>query len=290
MTNEFHSQLEPLSVIRAIEANLVDGYRYLAGLMPGAEISEESDMVRVLTPLRQPTFNSILCARFGRGSTERRISCALEPLERRKLPGMWWIGPSTHPLDLGKRLASRGLFKTDTLSGMALDLRGPAQPPSVQPEPLELHISEARTADDLAAWARPFSEGFGIHKGTLDALAPLADAVLHRSGRTDVLSPETPAAHLARFFVGTIDDASVSSAMLFAGAGVAGLYGVATLTAYRNHGSATALVQAAMNEARAAGFRTCILHASPMAASLYRRLGFVEYCRLRTYTYIPPSV
>ena len=104
------------------------------------------------------------------------------------------------------------------------------------------------------------------------------------------MSPVTPPAHPARFFVGTIDDAPVSSAMLFAGAGVAGLYGVATLATHRNRGSATALVQATMKEARAAGFRTCILHASPMAVSLYRRLGFVEYCRLRTYTYMPPSV
>lgn len=48
-------------------------------------------------------------------------------------------------------------------------------------------------------------------------------------------------------------------------------------------GAAGALVRAALRDGREAGYRFCVLHSTAMAESLYRQLGFEEYCRLNVY-------
>jgi predicted GNAT family acetyltransferase len=58
--------------------------------------------------------------------------------------------------------------------------------------------------------------------------------------------------------------------------GVAGIYGVATTEQGRNRGLASLLTLTALNAAKQAGVTTAVLHSTPMARSLYRRLGFED--------------
>lgn len=285
MTAEFGGLLEPLSVIRAIEDNLVAWYRLLVRLLPDAAIIEEPDMVRTVVPIHHPVFNAILQARFAHGTTAKRIADAVEPLRQRGLPGMWWVGPSTHPIDLAARLPAFGFLPTDTLVGMAMDLHQAAWKKVVPTVSLEQTVTEATSASELLAWSLPFSDGFGMRADTLAALAPVASVVPSEAERR--VAGEAQRRPHMRFFLGRVGNEPVASAMLFVGAGVAGLYGVATVSQHRNRGHATALIRAVLDVASSEGIRTCILHATPMAVSVYRRLGFVEYCRLRTLTWQP---
>jgi GNAT superfamily N-acetyltransferase len=278
LTAELPGSIEPLSIIRAIERNLGEWYRALVRLIPGAEIYEEADLTRTLVPIPHPLFSAMFGAQLAHGTTIRRIGEAMAPLIERRRPAMWWIGPSTHPVDLADRLVARGFSQTDTLAGMALDLLQGIPPADRDAEhAADFSVDEATRAAELAAWSLPFGEGFGMRPETLAALAPVSEAV-QRDGSGPM-----------RFFLGRSGGRAVSSAMLFLGAGVAGLYGVATVSRARNRGFASAIVNAAILSAREAGYRVCILHASPMAVSVYRRLGFVEYCRLRTLTWTPPA-
>lgn len=278
MTAELSGSIEPLSIIRALERNLADWYRALVRLIPGAEIHEEPDLTRTLVPIPHPLFTAMFGTRLAHGTTARRIGDAMAPLIERRQPAMWWIGPSTHPVDLADRLVAHGFTHTDTLVGMALDLVRGMPPTDLEGDPMaDFTVHEAASASELAEWSLPFGEGFGMRPGTLAALAPVSAAV-----QADGSGP-------MRFFLGRSGGRSVSSAMLFLGAGVAGLYGVATVSRARNRGFASAIVRAAISSAREAGNRVCILHASPLAVSVYRRLGFVEYCRLRTLTWMPPT-
>jgi len=275
---DFPGSIEALSVLRAIEANLLEWYRFLASVLPGAEIREEADMVRTFAPVDHPGFNAILQVRFAHGTTRRRIEDALNDLRERGRPGMWWIGPSAHPVDLATRLVRHGCLPTDTLVGMAVDLRGGSWKQVAGARGPVPTIRQAVRASELAEWALPFSEGFGMREDTLRYLAPIAAVVSNRA-----------AGPCLRFFLATLEEGPVASCMLYVGAGVAGLYGVATVTRHRNQGYATEVVRAALDVARAEGCRVCVLHATPLAVSVYRRLGFVEYCRLRTLTYYPPT-
>lgn len=289
MSAEFLGLIEPTSIIRAIEANLVEWYRLMARLLPEAEVIEDPDMVRFLTRIPHPVFNAVLCARFAHGTTRGRIEHVLRSFRDRGIPGMWWLGPTTHPIDLAGRLASYGFIRADTLAGMAIDLRQRNwQRIASTPQP-PVAVTEATDATELASWALPFSEGFGMRSETLAALAPVAVAVRSSEEYKHCRGGAAGTTPRMRFFLGSAAGQPVASAMLFIGAGVAGLYGVATVSNQRNRGFATALVRGVLDVATEAGCRTCILHATPMAVSIYRRLGFVEYCRLRTLIWRPPE-
>ncbi len=55
---------------------------------------------------------------------------------------------------------------------------------------------------------------------------------------------------------------------------VAGIYGVATTQEGRGRGLATLLCTTALEEARADGATRTVLHSTPMARSLYHRMGY----------------
>jgi len=83
-----------------------------------------------------------------------------------------------------------------------------------------------------------------------------------------------------RSYVGLLDGKPVAASQLFLGAGVAGIYWVATIPEARGKGIGTAMTLAPMRDARAAGHRIGILHPSPMGRGVYERLGFEECGRV----------
>ncbi len=75
----------------------------------------------------------------------------------------------------------------------------------------------------------------------------------------------------------------VATASLVLSAGVAGLYSVMTLPEVQRRGIGTLMTVVPLRAARARGYRVGVLQSSPMGLSLYRRLGFQEYCRIAGY-------
>ena len=90
-----------------------------------------------------------------------------------------------------------------------------------------------------------------------------------------------------RHFLATIDGVPVATSSLFLGAGVGGVYDVATLPEWRRRGIGAAVTVATMNVARAEGYRIAILHSSPLGVGIYRSLGFQDCCRIGQYVWAP---
>ncbi|HXX79773.1 MAG TPA: GNAT family N-acetyltransferase, partial [Ktedonobacteraceae bacterium] len=63
-------------------------------------------------------------------------------------------------------------------------------------------------------------------------------------------------------------------------AGVAGIYGVATIPQYRRQGIAATMTLHALHEAHKLGYRISILSPSKMSDALYRRIGFRDFCTI----------
>jgi GNAT superfamily N-acetyltransferase len=91
--------------------------------------------------------------------------------------------------------------------------------------------------------------------------------------------PDSP----ARYHVAYLDARPVATSSLFLGAGVAGIYAVATLPEARRQGIGAALVLTSMRTAQALGYRVATLQASPMGYPVYQGLGFRENGKLHTY-------
>jgi GNAT superfamily N-acetyltransferase len=77
----------------------------------------------------------------------------------------------------------------------------------------------------------------------------------------------------------------VACSSLYLGAGVAGIYDVATLPEARGRGIGAAITEQPVLVARAQGYDVAILHATPMGDPVYRRLGFRENYRIGFYAW-----
>ena len=127
----------------------------------------------------------------------------------------------------------------------------------------------------LDEWCRVLCEGFAAPIEFGHAFGDFAGAV-----GLDAPSP-------LRHYLASIDGEAVGTCSIFFGAGVAGIYDVATLPAYRRQGIGAATTWAAMNMARDEGYRMAILHASTLGQRLYQSLGFKECCRIGQFVHVP---
>jgi ribosomal protein S18 acetylase RimI-like enzyme len=185
---------------------------------------------------------------------------------------MWVTGPSSQPSDLGPRLQARGFVQEDRPGmgaedlGMAVDLLALNES---LPAPADLTIQPVQDEAGAEQWAEVARQGFG--------LAPeVSDGWLRLNA---TLPPHGPLRH----FLGLVQGEPVATSSLLPGGGVAGIYNVSTTPALRRQGIGTALVLEALRAARAMGYRVGVLMAAPMDVSVYRRIGFTEYCLFGVY-------
>ena len=86
-----------------------------------------------------------------------------------------------------------------------------------------------------------------------------------------------------RNWIANLDGEPVAAAALFVGADVAGIYNVCTVPEARGRGIGAAVTRRRLDAAVAQGLELAVLGASDMGYPVYRRLGFREVSRLRSY-------
>jgi GNAT superfamily N-acetyltransferase len=212
----------------------------------------------------------------ARLSSQDADDVILESLERFRThgaPGSWHVGPSMRPADIGERLMAHG-FSYGGDIGMAVEL--PALPEEMT-VPEDLEIERVRGEETLAAWRDTLAQGFG--EGPVEA--EWVGEMYRRIG----LSDDVPWRH----HLGRPGGAPVATSTLFVGAGVAGIFFVSTVEQAWRRGIGAALTLAPLQEAWEIGYRFGVLGASEMGYSVYRRLGFREYCRIGLYEWRPPT-
>jgi GNAT superfamily N-acetyltransferase len=252
----------------AIRANMREWLRTI-GSSPEAELHEGPELTWLLSGMPTPTLNAVLRTEAEPGNLDALIESTLAHFRAKRVPRFcWWVGPDTQPADLGQRLAKHGLTYREGPAGMAVDLLALNEDCS---GPASLAIEHVRDTKTLAAWIQVAFAGFGF-PGT-EASSGF--------GLFAGLGFDLP----LRSYLGTLDGEPVAASQLFLGAGVAGIYIVATVPGARGRGIGTALTLAPLRDARDMGFRIGILHAAPMGMGLYRRLGFQEYCKMSNYLY-----
>jgi ribosomal protein S18 acetylase RimI-like enzyme len=260
------SDLSESSLVNAIETNLFAHFHLFKGWSQ-AEIHDTSELMWTITEIPFPLFNSVLRARLSPETTDDAINAAIARCQSQNVPMLWWTGPSTQPSDLGSRLSARG-FKAAELPGMATDLN--SLPDKVE-LPENLVIRQVRSAEALETWCRILCTAFEMPGFVADALFDF-----FRSLGFDLQ-------FLYRNYLGYLKDEVVATSSLFLGAGVAGIYNVATLKEARRKGIGAAMTAFPLVEARSLGYRVGTLQSSEIGFSVYRNLGFQEYCKIFQY-------
>jgi ribosomal protein S18 acetylase RimI-like enzyme len=254
------------ALVAAIEANYWEFWAFF-GRSPQVELHDDPEMIWLVSGIPHPGFNGIFRTQLAPGSIDAKIGATLTYFKSRRLPMLWWTGPSTRPANLGRHLEARGLTPTAE-PGMAVDLLALNED---VPQPSDLEIEHVRDVEMLKKFGHAADIGFGmpdsVGKAILDIEASLG------------FEHHLPRHH----YVGLLEGEPVATSTLFLGAGVAGIYSVATAPDVRRRGIGSAMTLAPLREARATGYRVGVLRSSQMGLSVYRRLGFKEYCKVNYY-------
>ncbi|HUS15790.1 MAG TPA: GNAT family N-acetyltransferase [Chloroflexia bacterium] len=249
-------------LVAAMEANTQAAFLAWAGLI-GAAIHDDPDRLWYMSGLPLGVGNSVLRASFTSSDPHAEIAAALAPFRARSLAVAWFVGPGSRPADLPQRLAGYG-FRPDAQPGLVADL---IDLPAPAPLPRGFTVERVADAAGMADWTATLLR--------TDVFPAQAARIL-----ADVQAEHPFQLHSAvHFYLGRQDGAPVSTALLFLAAGVAGLYCVGTVPEQRGAGRGTAVTVAALEGARAAGYRWAGLQSSPMGLPIYERLGFRQVCR-----------
>jgi GNAT superfamily N-acetyltransferase len=209
-----------------------------------------------------PQLNGVLA--FNDGVLDDALADARAHLDG--LPWMWWVGPDSRP-GLADRLLTHGAAEVGTMPIMAADIGRVAKVTG----PPGLSIVQITEPAELKGWVTTYGPSFGVASDQVDAV------VAREADRND--DPGTVIRFEAR-----INGEAVGTSLLLDRHGVAGVYVVTTLEAYRRQGIGSLLTDVALRVGQDRGLRIATLQASGAGRPIYERMGFETVGAYRLFT------
>jgi GNAT superfamily N-acetyltransferase len=262
-------ELAAPALIEAIEQNFSEEMAWFGRTLPQGELHKTPELLTLYTGASGP--NGVLYAGFASDDERYVLHKIHEVMEYFSVRGVsfgWSLGPSTRPFQLATILESRGFVYSASTTGMAIDIQAMRED---IPHNTELVITEIQDLDRLRILRDMEMRGFGATK---EAAQRYHDVYIG-AGFGDGLP--------LRHFIGWLRGAPVAIASLLYHAGVAGIYGVATVPEARRQGVGAAMTLHVLRYARSTGYRIAILSPTDMSEAIYRRIGFNEYCKIHHY-------
>jgi GNAT superfamily N-acetyltransferase len=257
----------------ALDENFAELLEWYAS-WPDGEVRRESDVLLCWSGVPFRAINAAALARLDPDLAQDRIAEISNWLAERTGRWRWLVGPSSGPADLTERLLASGLVQVSDNPGMAVDL-GQWQPDGALP--VGTTIDPVVDAAGLEAWREVQRRGLGLDEAATEAW--------FTAHRRPGFEPELP----LRNWVARLNGQPVAAAALFDGAGVAGIYNVCTVPEARGRGIGRAVTAAALQDAVGRGLRLAVLGSSELGYPVYRRLGFRDVSRLRSFATLPPA-
>ncbi len=264
---------EPLAgAAEALDTNFGELLEWYSS-WPGGEVRRDADLQLTSSGVRFRAINVVALANLAPEGAAGRIDEAIAWMRVRTDRWRWLVGLTSRPLDLEERLLSAGLIQVGNSPGMAVGLDAWRASAGASAPPLD-GVTIERVSDEagLARWRDVQQRGLG-----LDDAATEAWWLAHRRPGFDPASP-------LMNWLASLDGVPVAAAALFLGAGVAGIYNVCTVPEARRRGIGATVTAAALREAASRDLRLAVLGSSEMGYPIYRRLGFHEVSRLRSYS------
>jgi len=258
-----------LYVLKAIEKNAVARLLYWCH-WPQMRLIEHPYAAGTESGLPFPFFNNIFSVEIPHPKVEPVVDDVITRFCSRSVPCFWWSGPVNHDQRVASILEARGFVKAVEGAAMAIDL---SNCPLPKPGPAD--IIEVTSDDELEDWTRTCTAAFQF----IDALS----GWWHELFTSISYGSPSPLRH----FLAYIDGKPVGTGSAFIEDGVVGLASVGVKPEYRRRGIGSALTVAALKEARSIGCQLGVLFSSPMATSMYERLGFRRYGTGHCYLWSP---
>jgi GNAT superfamily N-acetyltransferase len=230
--------------------------------LPGSIIEQTLLLSRHNAFPMNPMFHGVWNANLTEANADAAIEDSIAWFKSASAPmAFWWTTTLTQPADLGERLQAHGFapFEIDA-PAMIADID---QLNWDNPRPANLRVERVQNERQLDDWKRMFVEAFEIPEFAAQAWV---DA-------TKALGIGATPWHM---LVGYLDGTPVASAMLYCGAGAAGLIQLGVIPSARRMGIGSAMQLERLKIARTLGYRHVALFASVMGHSPYLKLGFKD--------------
>lgn len=254
--------------------NLAAHSAHLHGSIPGARVIRIGDFQVADSGLADDTFNIVCRTRFEKGYAPEDVRRVREYIAGTGRPFSWWVADEA---DLGEAvpvLTASGFSRAEREEAMVLSLSD-VDLPVVSAAPTVQRID---SAEHLRAYASVLAARWSPPSGDVMRFFAMAEKQLLRED----LGAST-------FFLALADGRPAAGAEMHLAAGVAGIYGVATLASYRGRGLATALMVTALRAAKERGCAWAVLQATDEGSGIYRRLGFRSVGRCEEFAFRPGS-
>ena len=232
------------------------------------EVHDDPDMIWSRSDFPYPFFNIILRPKIKSDHVEETLEKVVSRYHDLNVPIFWLIGPETKPNSLGKHLSNYGFKRLGEAPGMAIDLS--LLNKEIQ-YPLDLRISVIENQSTLDNWAQIWGLVFNATQEYTLAFVELAKFLVFDSPCDCVL------------YIGTLKNDPVAISMAYFGAGVAGIYNVGTIPSYRGNGIGTAMTVFSLLDAKNRGYHLSTLHSSDLGLSVYKKIGFYEFCKIEHF-------
>jgi hypothetical protein len=262
--------LDRAALIELSDLNMAEAFRELSRRAGGAVLDEDGVLCFAGGHRLPALVNGVM--RTGGALPAADVLARARRFFASHRRGFSVIGRAHADADLIELAASQGLAALGDPPAMVLERRLPDAAP-----PAGVTVRRVASDADAAAFAAVNGAAYATYGMPLD----VAPAVL---GRPVLVGP-----HIASF-VALVDEVPAAAAMTILTHGVAGIYWVGTVPAYRGRGLAELCTRVATNAGFDLGGRLASLQASVMGEPVYRRMGYVEVTRYpQLAQFAPPA-
>lgn len=251
------------ALLRACDRNLAGHAAHLHPLVPGATVTEVGDFQIADSGLHHDTYNTVSRTRFAEGFTASVAVDIARRLDDSGRPFTWWVTSGGEEDVAGRdgpeALSAAGFSAGEREDVMVVapgDLSYPAVTSSAR-------VERVASPEDLADYASVLAANWNPPAAEVARFLDLAG----RNGAWDDGTGST-------FYVTRLDEVAVAAAEVYLADGIAGIYGVATLAAYRGRGIATHMLGTVLSDFSDARIDQWVLQATDAGKPLYRRFGF----------------
>ncbi len=273
-TTEARFGLDWTATARLADAHTVAVQRWLSSRAPGARRLAGLGVTATSTGLAVPLLNLATGAHYPPETPvaviDEEIAAVKAFFAARHVPFTWWLGPFPSPVEMGAHLRRHGFRLRDyRLPAMVAPLTESARWPTGNPR---AEIWQARSRADLAAASTIRRAAFRFPAGT---------ARTYFEDQAEEWLRGAP----ARVYLARLDPTGppVALGALILGAGVPGVYVMATLPVWEGRGLGKAILARMLGDAAAEGHTLIVLTAGARAYSLYRKFGFEHIFEYELY-------
>jgi GNAT superfamily N-acetyltransferase len=255
-------------LIRITDQHTLEVQAWLSSRSPKAEKFEGRGVRASSTGFNIPLLNLALGCNFPKGISEQEVEAEIESVKgffaKRDVPWYWWMNAKPSPANIRHLLEKRGLeYDAPPLPAMiAPTLQSKKSFPMYAEDIL---VWRAESIADLQAASRIRRTSFKFPDG--EALTYFEDM------RSDWLD-ESSRARL--FLAGRSKFEPVSIGAVIEGAGIPGVYAMATLPDQHRKGYGKAILTRLLSEPLSSKSRIIALTASEAGFGLYSQFGFIH--------------